>query len=66
MSESGDPIDAQLRWNFGENFGDSLRNRPTSLTYNPASQERLAERAFKQLVEWKMSNPVPGLDANSP
>lgn len=30
-----------------------------------ANQERLADSAIKQLVEWEMSNPIPGLDANS-
>ena len=30
-----------------------------------ANQERLAESAIKQLVEWEMSNPVPGLDTKS-
>lgn len=28
-----------------------------------ANQKRLAESAIKQLVEWEMSNPHPGLDA---
>lgn len=30
-----------------------------------ANQERLAESAIKQLVEWEMSNPVPRLDTKS-
>ncbi|MFZ2997575.1 tyrosine-type recombinase/integrase [Sphingobium sp.] len=30
-----------------------------------ANQERLADSAIRQLVEWEKSNPLPGLDANS-